>query len=160
MIMSLTIQLPSEFLRPTTSSNSPFSSPVFLGNTNTSAATNCAGLFIEISQVVQKQNKSKDVDDFINDLLAQDKIKESDLHKGRKLVADVLCDEGSDSLKILRLRAGYSQAQLAEKIGMKQPNVCEFEAGKRKPTIDTLMKLADALGTTTDVILKSIIQLE
>jgi DNA-binding XRE family transcriptional regulator len=143
----------------TTSSGSPFSSPVFLGNINTST-TNSAGLFIEIAQVVQKQNKSKDVDDFINDLLAQDKISESDLYDGRKLVADVLYDGQPDSLKILRLRAGYSQAQLAEKIGMKQPNVCEFEAGKRKPSVDTLMKLADALGTTTDAILKFIIQSE
>lgn len=157
--MSPTIQLPSEFLRHTTSSGSSFSSPVFLGNINTST-TNSAGLFIEISQVVQKQNKSKDVDDFINDLLAQDKISESDLHNGRKLVADVLYDGQPDSLKILRLRAGYSQAQLAEKIGMKQPNVCEFEAGKRKPSVDTLMKLADALETTTDAILKFIIQSE
>lgn len=158
--MSTIIQLPSEFLRHTTSSGSLFSSPVFLGNINTSAATNCAGLFIEIPQALQKQNKSKDVDDFIGELLAQDKILESDLHDGRKWVADVLYDGQSDSLKILRLRAGYSQAQLAEKIGMKQPNVCEFEAGKRKPTIDTLMKLAEALGTTTDVILKSINQSE
>jgi DNA-binding XRE family transcriptional regulator len=93
-------------------------------------------------------------------LLAQDKISESDLYDGRKLVADVLYDGQPDSLKILRLRAGYSQAQLAEKIGMKQPNVCEFEAGKRKPSVDTLMKLADALGTTTDAILKFIIQSE
>lgn len=107
-----------------------------------------------------KQNKSKDVDDFIDELLAQDKILKSDLHDARKLVADVLYAGQSDSLKTLRLRAGFSQAQLAEKISMKQPNVCEFEAGKRRPNIDTLKKLADALGTTTDAILKSINQSE
>jgi len=158
--MSTTIQLPSEFLMHTTSSGFPFSNPVFLGNINTSAATNCTGLFIEIPQVVLKQNKSKDIDDFIDELLAQDKILKSDLHDARKLVADVLYEGQSDSLKTLRLRAGFSQAQLAEIIGMKQPNVCEFEAGKRRPNIDTLKRLADALGTTTDAILKSINQSE
>ena len=131
-----------------------------MDNINTSATTNCAGLFISIPQVTQKQNKSKDIDDFIGELLAQNKTLESDLHDGRKLVADILYAGQPDSLKTLRLRAGYSQAQLAEKISMKQPNICEFEAGKRKPSVDTLKRLADALGTTTDAILKSISQTE
>ena len=158
--MNATIQSPNEFLRHTASSGCQFSNPVFLGNITTSAATNFAGLFINILQVAQKQNKSKDIDNFIDELLAQDPKLESDLHAGRKLVADVLYGENPDSLKVLRLRAGYSQAQLAEKIHMKQPNICELEAGKRKPNIETLKKLADALDTTTDLILKSIIQSE
>lgn len=160
MIMNTTIQLPNEFLKHTTRSGSLFSNLVFQGNINTNAATNYSGLFISIPQIAQKQNESKDIDDFIGELLAQDQTLESDLHASRKWVADVLYDEHPDSLKALRLRAGYSQAQLAEKINMKQPNICELEAGKRKPNIDTLKKLADALGATTDVILKSINQLE
>lgn len=158
--MNTAIQLPSEFLRHTTSSDSLFSNQVFQGNISTNAATNCTGLIIEIPQIVKKQNHSKDVDDFIGELLAQGKISESDLHDGRGWVAEALSDGQPDSLKTLRLRAGYSQAQLAEIIGMKQPNVCEFEAGKRKPNIDTLKKLADALGISTDVVLKSINQSE
>jgi transcriptional regulator with XRE-family HTH domain len=38
---------------------------------------------------------------------------------------------------------------------MSQPNICEFEAGKRKPSTDTLIKLSDALGVSVDVVLKS-----
>lgn len=137
-----------------------FSNPVSRGNTSTNASTNCAGLIIEISQVTPKKVESKDIDDFINELLAQEKIHEGDLHDARKVVADVIYEGQPDSLKTLRLRAGLSQAQLAKKIGMKQPNVCEFEAGKRRPNVDTLKKLADALGTTTDAVLKSINQSE
>lgn len=87
-------------------------------------------------------------------------IKQADLSEGRKWVADAFFEEKPKSLKVLRLQAGYSQAQLAEKISMSQPNICEFEAGKRKPSVDTLQRLADALGTTADVILKSINELE
>lgn len=103
---------------------------------------------------------SKDVDSFIEELLAKDRTLAHDLSEGRKWAADVLYDGQPESLKTLRLHAGYSQAQLADKIGMKQPNICEFEAGKRKPSADTLMRLADALGTTADVLLKSMYKSE
>jgi DNA-binding XRE family transcriptional regulator len=158
--MNPAIQLPSEFLRRMATSGSLFSNPVSLGNTSINAGTNFAGLIISISKVTPKQNESKDIDDFINELLAQDKIHEGDLHAARKVVADVMYEGQQDSLKTLRLRAGLSQAQLAEIIGMKQPNICEFEVGKRKPNIDTLKKLAAALSSTTDVVLKSINQSE
>ena len=57
-----------------------------------------------------KQNKSKDIDDFIDELLAQDKILKSDLHDARKLVADVLYEGQSDSLKTLRLRGVFTSS--------------------------------------------------
>ncbi|BBI99196.1 hypothetical protein FGKAn22_08890 [Ferrigenium kumadai] len=154
--MNTTIQLPSEFLRHTTSSGFLYSNPITSGSINTKATTNCAGLFFVIPQVGQQQNKSKDIDDLIGELLAQNEALDSDLQSARKVVADVLYEDQPDSLKVLRLRAGYSQAQLAEKVGMKQPNICEFEAGKRKPSADTLKRLSDVLGITADVILRSI----
>jgi DNA-binding XRE family transcriptional regulator len=130
-----------------------------LGNTNISTTTSCAGFFFVVSPV-QQENSSKDIDCFIEELLTKDKSLEHDLSEGRKWAAEVLYAEHPESLKTLRLKMGYSQVQLAEKIGMKQPNICEFEAGKRKPNIDTLVRLADALGTTADVVLKSISPLE
>lgn len=127
-----------------------------MGNTSTNIAASSAGLFFVVSLVNQQADTSKDVDDFIGELLAKDQTFSHDLSEGRKWVADTFFDGQQNSLKTLRLRAGFSQAQLAAKIGMKQPNICEFEAGKRKPNIDTLMRLADTLGTTTDVVLKAI----
>lgn len=101
-------------------------------------------------------NNSSDIDDFIKELLVEDPTLERALKEGRKWTAEVLYEKYPESLRALRLRAGYSQSQLSQKIGMKQPNICEFELGKRKPNSDTLLRLADALGTTVDVVLKSL----
>jgi HTH-type transcriptional regulator/antitoxin HipB len=40
---------------------------------------------------------------------------------------------------------GLTQAQLAERAGLKQPAVARFEAGGTMPTIPMLERLADAL---------------
>lgn len=52
------------------------------------------------------------------------------------------------AVMIVRLREarGWSQRQLAEKTGIKQPQIARIEKGRHLPTIDTLWKLADALG--------------
>ncbi|WP_339389438.1 helix-turn-helix domain-containing protein [Nitrosomonas sp. Nm33] len=89
-------------------------------------------------------------------MVAEDSTLEQDLKEGRKWAASVLYEEHPESFRALRLRAGYSQKQLAQKIGMSQPNICELESGKRKPSSDTLLRLAKALGTTTDIVLKSL----
>lgn len=125
-------------------------------NTSTSASTNSSNRVFVIASITQQSNHSKDVDDFIGELLGQDMSLDNDLREGRKWVADVLFDGQPESLKSLRLRAGFSQAQLANEIGMKQPNICEFEAGKRKPSIETLERLAKALDTSADILLKLI----
>lgn len=154
--MNLTTKLPSESLGLIESSAYPFLNTSLTGTTSTDTATSRTGLFFVINQTAQQSNQSKDIDDFIGELLAQDQALEKDLRDGRKLVADILYKDEPDSLKVLRLRAGYSQQELADKIGMRQPHICEFEAGKRKPSADTLKKLSDALNVTADVILKSI----
>ncbi|MGW2472828.1 helix-turn-helix domain-containing protein [Streptomyces sp. NPDC001665] len=45
-----------------------------------------------------------------------------------------------------RTELGLSQAELAERCGMKQPQVSRFEAGGTIPTLPLLRRLADALG--------------
>jgi transcriptional regulator with XRE-family HTH domain len=47
----------------------------------------------------------------------------------------------------LRLYFGWTQAQLAEKMETKQPNIARIEAGKKLPTLSTLHKAAQAAGT-------------
>lgn len=46
-----------------------------------------------------------------------------------------------------RLKAGFSQAKLAEKCGIRQSVICEYENGKRRITPKAAQKLATALNT-------------
>ncbi|MBR4934485.1 MAG: helix-turn-helix transcriptional regulator [Anaerotignum sp.] len=45
-----------------------------------------------------------------------------------------------------RAKAGISQTQLAEKVGVTNQFICQIEAGKRGVSVETLKKLSDALG--------------
>jgi len=56
----------------------------------------------------------------------------------------------SKKLKMLREDKKLSQAELAEKAGIAQANICKFENGVIIPNIATARRLADALGVTTD----------
>jgi transcriptional regulator with XRE-family HTH domain len=52
-----------------------------------------------------------------------------------------------------RLEGGLSQTALAEKIGVSPPAINRFEKGIKTPSIETLAKLAKALGASTDFLL-------
>ena len=54
-------------------------------------------------------------------------------------------------VKARREAAGLSQRQLADIVGIRQPNIARLEAGDVLPTIGTLDRIADALGLTLDV---------
>lgn len=45
-----------------------------------------------------------------------------------------------------RIQLGLSQAELAERCGMKQPQISRFEGGGTVPTLPLLRRLAQALG--------------
>ena len=45
-----------------------------------------------------------------------------------------------------RLKAGLTQAELAEKIGTKQSAISRLERGADNPTVSFLRKVAEALG--------------
>ncbi len=45
-----------------------------------------------------------------------------------------------------RVRHGLSQAQLARKLGMRQPHIARLESGDHEPSVATLARLADVLG--------------
>lgn len=48
---------------------------------------------------------------------------------------------------------GWSQADLAGKAGMPPSSIAHFETGARKPSFDSLRRLANALEITTDYLL-------
>lgn len=55
-----------------------------------------------------------------------------------------------------RKEKGITQRELAEKLGVTQPTITQYETGARKPDIVTLKKLAKILDCTTDQLLEPI----
>jgi DNA-binding XRE family transcriptional regulator len=49
-------------------------------------------------------------------------------------------------LKELRLEAGLTQAELARRTGIHRPNIARVEAGRHTPSLETLSRLATAIG--------------
>lgn len=62
--------------------------------------------------------------------------------------------EIAERLKVLRVRAGFEQAELASQLGYKSDStISKWESGKTLPRGRHLSKLAELLDTTTDYIL-------
>lgn len=51
-------------------------------------------------------------------------------------------------IKKIREELNISQKELAEKAEISQQFICDIEAGRRKPSIDTAIKIARALNIT------------
>ena len=58
------------------------------------------------------------------------------------------------NIKRERMKNGMSQEQLGEKSGVSKNAICNYERNKRIPMVDVAFKLADALGTTVDELLR------
>ena len=54
---------------------------------------------------------------------------------------------------ILRISKGWSQAELAQRIGVSASAVGMYEQGRREPSLGLLVRLAQELGATTDYLL-------
>lgn len=58
-----------------------------------------------------------------------------------------------ERLKSARELRGWSQSDLASRAKMPPSSIAHFESGSRKPSFDTLRRLANALEVTTDYLL-------
>lgn len=56
-------------------------------------------------------------------------------------------------LREARKRNGYTMKELGAIVGITEGAVSNYENGKRQPDLDMLIKLADALGCSTDYLL-------
>lgn len=56
-------------------------------------------------------------------------------------------------LKELRVKNGYNQRQLAEKLGYKQNTISQWENGRNSMDADTVIEIADFFGVTADYLL-------
>ncbi len=59
-----------------------------------------------------------------------------------------------DNIKRLRKQKGWSQTELAEKIGSHLSHVNRIETGKYKPSVDVLIKLADVFDVSLDALVR------
>jgi len=57
-------------------------------------------------------------------------------------------------IKDLRLRAGYSQEELAGKAGLHRTYMSDIERGERNVSVENIKKIADALGVDPSELLK------
>ena len=51
----------------------------------------------------------------------------------------------------LRKKQGLSQSEVARRAGLKQPAIARLESGAVKPTLDTIQRVARALGREVEV---------
>lgn len=58
-----------------------------------------------------------------------------------------------DRFKEQRLKSGVNQVELAKIFNVSKQTVSNWESGKRKPDTDTIFKLANFFGVTTDYLL-------
>lgn len=60
-----------------------------------------------------------------------------------------------ENVRRLRLAAGLSQEELAERSGFSQQYLSDLERGRRNPTVVTVFELAQALETTPALLVTS-----
>lgn len=51
----------------------------------------------------------------------------------------------SQNIRVYRKKAGLSQKELGEKLGVSQQHIAQYENGKRTPKLETIIKIASAL---------------
>lgn len=56
-------------------------------------------------------------------------------------------------IAFLRASKGWSQAKLAQRIGVSTSAVGMYEQGRREPSLDLLVRLAQEFGVSTDYLL-------
>lgn len=59
-----------------------------------------------------------------------------------------------ERLKSARKNKGLLQNEAAQKVGIRNNTLSQYESGERQPDFDTLVKLADLYDVTVDYLLK------
>ena len=60
----------------------------------------------------------------------------------------------ADKMMALRKRAGWSQEELAERMGVSRQSVSKWESAQSVPELDKILMLSDLFGVTTDYLLR------
>ena len=60
----------------------------------------------------------------------------------------------ADKIMQLRKQKGWSQEELAEKLGISRQSVSKWESGMSVPDLDKILKLGELFAVSTDYLLK------
>lgn len=66
-------------------------------------------------------------------------------------IIDQECQAIVDQLRALRKQRGLSTYEVAERSGLKQPNVSRIERGDYYPNLFTLLRYAEAIGANITI---------
>lgn len=91
----------------------------------------------------------------VEDVIAELRL-DDEVGAARQEMGGLLADAGEASLRALRLKAGLSQRELGERIGMSQPNVARLESRPGDVGLTTLRRLAEALGVDLNTLDRAI----
>ena len=58
-----------------------------------------------------------------------------------------------ENIRSIRIDKGYTQTQIAERLGISQNTYSQYEIGILNYPVDTVVKLADFYGVSTDYLL-------
>lgn len=61
--------------------------------------------------------------------------------------------EFQENMRQIRELRGMTQAEMGKRAGIAAASISHFETGQRSPSLETLVKLADALEVTVDTLL-------
>lgn len=60
----------------------------------------------------------------------------------------------ADKIINLRKKNGWSQEELAEKLGVSRQSISKYESAQSIPDLDKILKLSEIFGVTTDYLIK------
>jgi len=100
--------------------------------------------------------KTTSIDDFVS-LLERDEAMATRLAEARRAIGAQIHADQPQSLAALRVAAGLSQAQLAQRIGTSQSHIACIERGKTDPGTDVIERIAGALGANSGRVYSAIV---
>jgi len=87
-------------------------------------------------------------------LTAASMVAAADMANGQEDIA-INGEKLGARLRELRLAAGLTQAELARRTGIHRPNIARVVAGRHTPSLETLARIANAIGVSTTHVLVS-----
>src|SRR5262249_10254568 len=98
------------------------------------------------------------------DYLLRDVIPTEGIRDGNSEVGSTSGTAGllfGDKLRALRLQRNLTQLELARQLGLaRQGYISNLEVGRKAPSLDLVVQIADLFGVTTDYLLSDVVSLE
>ena len=96
-----------------------------------------------------------DIDDLVAEFEQTSDAAEA-IAKGRQWVAKSFYSSQPSSIALLRLKKGWSQAELAKRASTSQSYIARLELGNVDPQVSTVRKLAKVLDVPVDTVMQAI----